>query len=324
MKLAIFALAASAAAFAQDSERVFHFSTLNTPASFAEVMNIFRTIADLNKTVPDAASKAVTTSGSAAKLAIADWLAPRLDGATGTTPEIYQVPGTADDVVGIIDASGAQTPAALQELINVLRTAADINRVFPFNPTKSIVVRAAGERVRLASWLVGQLLSPPASSPAEFLLASDFPRNPQKRIHLYILQKATSAAALQEMVNNLRTVADINRVFPFQQTHALVARGNDESIAICDWLVCALDKAPPGGGEASQHVQILSPYPTEGEERVLYLPAATSQAEVQQLINRIRTDTGMNRVWASDTAKAIALRGNAAQVAKAEQIVRDR
>ena len=322
MRVAILTLAASIATFAQDTGRVFHFTNLNSAPAFQEVTNILRTVADLNKTVPDAESQTITTSGSAAQIAIADWLAPRLDGASGAGPQLYQAPGTADDVVQVIDASGAKTPAALQELVNVARTAADINRVFPFNPAKSIVVRATSERVQLASWLVSQLLSPPASVPAEFLLTSDFPRNPQKRIHLYVTQKATSPAALQEMVNSLRTIADVTRVFPFNQTHAIVARGNDQVIAICDWLISSLDKAPPGQGEASEHIQILSPYPTEGEERVLYLPAASAEKDVMQLVSRIRTDAGVQRVFPSFTAMAISLRGNASQVAKAEEIVR--
>ena len=324
MKLAILALAASVAAFAQDTERVFNFNSLNTPASFEEVANIFRTIAGLNQTAPDPASKTITTRGSAVQIAIADWLAPRLDGPSGAKPELYQVPGTADDVVQVIDAPGAQTIAALQELINAVRTAASINRVFPFNPKKLIIVRAPGERVKLASWLVGQLLSPPASPPAEFLLTNDFPRFPQKRVHLYVLQKATSPAEMQEMVNVVRTTAEINLVFPFRQTHALVARGNDESIAACDWLISALDKDPPGGGEASQHVEKLLPNALEAEERVLYLPVASTRADVMALVNRIRTETGMNRVFPSFTAMAISLRGNAAQVAKAEEIARNR
>lgn len=322
MKVAILVLAVSAAACAQDTPRVFHFANLNTPASFQEATNIMRTVADLKQIVPDAAGKTIATSGSAVQIALAEWLAPRLDGTIDAAPQLYQVPGTADDVVQVIDASGAETPAALQELINVARTAADINRVFPFNPTKSIVVRAAGERVKLASWLVSRLLAPSPPLPAEFLLTSDNPRNPEKRIHLYVLQKATSPAAMQEMVNNVRTIADINYIFPFRQTHALVARGNDEKIAICDWLISALDKTPPGAGEASQHIQILLPYPTDAEERVLYLPAGSAAADVQQLIHRIRTDTGMNRVCPSFTAMAISLKGNAAQVAKAEEIVR--
>jgi hypothetical protein len=322
MKIVILALAASTAALAQDTQHVYHFTNLSTPASFQEVTNVFRTLADLNKIVSDPASKTITTSGGAAQIAIADWLAPRLDGTYGTVSQLYQVPGTADDVVQVINASAAQTPAALQELVNVVRTAADINRVFPFNATKSIVVRAASERVKLASWLVSQLLSPPASMPAEFLLMNDLPRFPQKRIHLYVLQKATSPTAIQETVNIVRTMADVNRVFPFNQTNAVVARGNDEQIAICDWLIPALDKTPPGAGVASEHIQILSPYPTEAEERVFYLPLTSTQTDVLQLINRIRTDTGMNRVFPSFTAMAISLRGNAAQVAKAEEIVR--
>ena len=321
MRVAVLIVAACVAAGAQDTERVFHFANLNTPASFQEVTNILRTVTELDKTVAGPSAETITTTGSAAQIAIADWLVPRLDASDGSGSDEYQVPGAADDVVRIIHAEAAQTPAALQELIIVIRTAAEIHRALPSNATRSIVVRAPSERAKLASWLVNELLSPPSSTPAEFLLANDFPRNPQKRIHIYVLQKANTPASLQETVNIFRTVADLTRVLPFNQTHAVVARGNDQQIAICDWLIPALDRMPPGVGESSAHIQILLPYPTEGEERVLYLPATSTPADLQQFANRIRTDTGITRVSPSVTAMAIALRGNATQVAKAEEIV---
>ncbi len=83
-----------------------------------------------------------------------------------------------------------------------------------------------------------------------------------------------------------------------------------------------LDKTPPGQGEASQHIQLVFPSSTDGEERVFYLPVATGPADVQQLVNRIRTDTKMNIVIPSLNAMAISMRGNAAQVARAEEMVR--
>lgn len=323
MKVAILLLAACSVAYPQKTHAVFHFTNLDTAGSFQEATNVLRAVAGLDTVVPDLASKTITADGSTTQIALADWLALRLDRIDSAAPAPYQVPGSADDFVQIIGASGAQTPAARQELVNVIRTAADLSQVFPFNPTKSIVVRGAAERVELASWLTSQLLAPPLSLPAEFLLMNDVPRHPQKRIHVYIFHKATSPAAIQEIVNGVRVIADVNRVFPFNQTHALVARGNDEQIAICDWLVSALDKMPPGSGEASAHIQIVFPQilpSSDTEERVLYLPASSDSTDIQQLINRIRTDTGMNRVLPVFASRAISFRGNAAQAAKAEEI----
>jgi hypothetical protein len=321
MKFAILTLAVSAAAFAQNTQSVLHFANLN-PQSFQEVSQVLRTVADLTNSVPDPEGKSITITGTAAQIAIAEWVALRLDAGSAGTPQLYTVPDASDDTIQVIDASAAQSPAALQQLVNVVRTTADANRVFPFNATKSIVMRAPSERVKLASWLVGTLLAPPKSVPAEFLLMNDPTRYPQKRIHLYVFQKATSPYAIQEMINTVRTVADINRVFPFNQTHAIVARGNDDQIAIADWLSSMLDKIPPGQGEASAHIQIQFPPTPDIEERVFYLPATTGQADIQQLVNRIRTDTKMNIVIPSLSAMAISMRGSATQVAQAEEIVR--
>ncbi len=167
MKLAILALTVSASAFAQNTQSVLHFANLSSK-SLQEATNILRTVDDLSQCVPDPAGKTITISGSATQIALAEWLALRLDWPSGGAAQLYQMPGAADDAVQVIDASGAQTPAAVQELVNVVRTIADSNKVFAFNATKSIVVRSPNERVRLSSWLVSTLLSPPKAVPAEF------------------------------------------------------------------------------------------------------------------------------------------------------------
>jgi general secretion pathway protein D len=51
-------------------------------------------------------------------------------------------------------------PAELQEIVNVVRTAADINRVFPYNSQFALVVRGEADRVELASKLIHDLDKP--------------------------------------------------------------------------------------------------------------------------------------------------------------------
>src|SRR5581483_2277494 len=48
----------------------------------------------------------------------------------------------------------------LQEIVNVVRTAADINRVFPYNSQFALVVRGEADRVELASKLIHDLDKP--------------------------------------------------------------------------------------------------------------------------------------------------------------------
>lgn len=322
MKVALFALIVTVAAAAQVTQRVYTFTNVTTPVGLQEVTNIFRAVGDTKDVLPDITRHTVTVNADATGLGIFDWLAPLLDVTSGTGAQQFQVPGNADDVIAVIYAPGAASPVAMQELVNVARTAADINRVFPVNGPKAIVARGASERIALAKWCATELLALSAPSPAEFLLTQDIPQYPAKRIHVYRLNTATSPIAIQETVNTLRTTAEVNRVFPFNQTHAIVARGNDEQIALSDWLVSALDKTPPGSGVASQHIQLATPYPMPGsEERVFYLPPTTTPAALQQVVNNIRQDVGINRVFPANIPVAITVRGNADQVARAEEIV---
>jgi len=323
MKLIVLTLAVSTAALAQNTQRVYTFSSVSAPSSFAEVGNIFRTIADMKDITVNVQAKTVTAGGTASQIAILDWLAPRLD-ATSAAPGIYQVPGTADDVVQIVNASAAKNPAALQELVNIARTAADLNRVFPFNSSMAIVVRGSSDRAKMTEWAVQQLLSPPSASVAEYMLADDLSRLPSKRVHIYFLRKATAPIQIQEFVNVVRTAADLNRIFPFQQNPALVARGNDSQIELADWLVRSLDVPPPGTGMVSDHVQIVTPYPDPAtEQRVFYFPAGTPSAALQKVVNQLRSDTGSPRVFPFSEAAAVVFRGNPTQAAKAEEVARE-
>lgn len=321
MKFLVLTLATTAA-FAQNTERVYNFTNLSSPASFTEVANLIRTIADTKDVTAQVQAKTITASGTVAQIAIIDWLAPRLESASAAS-EIYQVTGGADDVIQIVNASAARTPAALQELVNVARTAADVNRVLPLNASKLIVVRGPSDRAKMIEWSVQQLLSTQPPHVAEYMLADDDTHIPSKRVHIYFLQKATAPLQIQELVNVVRTAADINRVFPFQQTPALVVRANDSAMQVADWLVRSLDIAPPGKGMASEHVQIMTPYPDSAtEQRIFYIPTTAAPATLQTLVTRLRTETASPRVFPFSEAAAVVFRGNPTQAAKAEEVAR--
>jgi general secretion pathway protein D len=65
-----------------------------------------------------------------------------------------------DNVTKVFYLQNVGTPAELQEIVNVVRTAADINRVFPFNSQFALVVRGEADRVELAGKLIHDLDKP--------------------------------------------------------------------------------------------------------------------------------------------------------------------
>ena len=59
---------------------------------------------------------------------------------------------------------------------------------------------------------------------------------------VFYLQNVMVAAELQEIVNVVRTAADINRVFPYNAQFALVVRGEADRVELAEKLIHALDK----------------------------------------------------------------------------------
>jgi len=65
-----------------------------------------------------------------------------------------------EQVTKVFYLQNVASPAELQEIVNVVRTAADINRVFPYNSQFALVVRGEADRVELATKLIHDLDKP--------------------------------------------------------------------------------------------------------------------------------------------------------------------
>lgn len=65
-----------------------------------------------------------------------------------------------EQVTKVFYLQNVMLPAELQEIVNVVRTAADINRVFPYNSQFALVVRGEADRVELAEKLIHDLDKP--------------------------------------------------------------------------------------------------------------------------------------------------------------------
>lgn len=65
-----------------------------------------------------------------------------------------------EQVTKVFYLQNVMVAAELQEIVNVVRTAADINRVFPYNSQFALVVRGEADRVELAGKLIHDLDKP--------------------------------------------------------------------------------------------------------------------------------------------------------------------
>ena len=130
----------------------------------------------------------------------------------------------------VIYLTHVETPQDLQEVVNVVRSIAEIRDVTP-DPTKmSITVHGTADQNALAQWLCGEIdraAPQPAGTQQYTVPNSDVPA-----VQVFFLAQMNTPQFLQEAVNAVRSVADIQRFFPYNRLHAVIARGSIEQAAV--------------------------------------------------------------------------------------------
>ncbi|MDR3700970.1 MAG: cohesin domain-containing protein [Candidatus Sulfopaludibacter sp.] len=121
-----------------------------------------------------------------------------------------------EQVTKVFYLQNVSTPAELQEIVNVVRTAADINRVFPYNAQFALVVRGEADRVELAGKLIHDLDKPKSEMLVDILViesSSTFSRQITAAIASTGLNQPISfapRASIQSTTANAANNANVN------------------------------------------------------------------------------------------------------------------
>jgi hypothetical protein len=275
---------------------------------------------------------------------MAEWLFQRLDRPAGESPlpgsvsPEYPVPGAADDVVRVFYPAHLATSEGLIGLVNTLRTLADIRRLSVCVGTRALAMRGTAGQAALTEWLVNALDKPDGWQPSasQNPVAYDYWNRPTpdanaSAVRVFYTAHAETPQDRQEVVNLTRTLADLQRLFPFGPAKALVLRGTPNQAALAEWLLNALDKPAdwqPAAGQNPAESQYRADDPRSNGEidlvRVFYLAPTITPQDLQALVTQIRIAANIQRMFANPTHHAIALRGTPTQVSIAEQLVAPR
>ena len=177
MRFVILALAASA--LYGQTNQVFQLTQKENQQQLEEIATVLRGTANIQQVSVDDLKGTVAVEGTAGQIAVADWLVHQVDQpANGPFSGVheYRPPAGSDDVVRVFYVNHAARPQELQEIVTAVRSVADIQRVFVYNPLRAAVVRGTGQQISLAVWLVDQLNQPAnaaAPSPHEYQLPGD-------------------------------------------------------------------------------------------------------------------------------------------------------
>jgi hypothetical protein len=306
----------------QTPEKTFYFSHIQTPQATQEAANAIRSIGDIRDVTPDAPKHSVTVSGTEEQLAIAGWLAAELDN-PAAPPATRDLPFSDPraPLAQVFFLRHLSSAVELQEVVNAVRSVTDIQRCFPMNQQKAIVMRAMPEQIKAADWILGVLDRPADAAPGEpqeyRLPEGVLDARSGLLVRAAPITHITTPQGIQELVNGTRSMADLQRFFPIQSRRFVLMRGTDEQLAVAKWLMQQFD-GPAGTGTKEYRMGL----PGSEIVQVSYVNAGTP-ASLKETAVEIQKVTRMQHVFPF-TSGAIAMRGSAAQLSEAAAVIQSK
>jgi hypothetical protein len=304
------------------TDRTYYFTQPTSAKDMAAVTTTIRTVVDLQDIVPDEEHHALKAHGPVDKLLAADWLFQQLEhpGPPNAAAEYKLTDDPHQEVIHIFRVSPAASTADITALVTAIRTLADIQRLFPLADRKTIVGRESPEKLALADWMVRQLSPPEGEAPTEDSPPYPTPAWPgsgPEMARIWRMAPSTTAAQLTSTITAIRTIADLQRMFPFESSKALLAKGSVDRMAVADWIVHELAK-PVDPGTAHQ---TSLPGPMDSSVRLFFLAPQTSTADLTTLVTKIRAELDIRRMFPLAAPPAVVLRGRPDQMPAAEAMV---
>ncbi|HWZ34321.1 MAG TPA: hypothetical protein VNX18_23445 [Bryobacteraceae bacterium] len=303
----------------QTVDRTITFAHTDDPQNIQEVASLCRTIADIKDVSVDVAQRSMTLHGTADQISVVEWLVKRLDRPladqqNSDSNETRMPDPRNETVIRLIYLTHNETIQQFQEIATATRTTADVRRVFTYNAPRAMVLRGTPEQIALASWVVGQL-DQPLDAPLRHSAAEyREPASSDDVTRVFTLAYAESIQDFQEMATSMRMIADIRRVFTYNERRAVSVRGTADQLAMAQWLMGRLDR-PDSARDAS-----LYALPASGDEKVgvYYVSPNMPGPDFQKSAISIRASTGMARVFTHSGRRAIVVRGTSDQLARTE------
>jgi hypothetical protein len=311
----------TAVSFGQ-ADKTFYFTPPVTLPEMTAMATTIRTVVDLRDVSIDKVRQALVTQGPVEKSVAAEWVFHHLDGPGGqSAPAEYKMFGDKGEVIAVIPVAPSGTLADLTAVTTAVRTVADIQRLFPYEWREAMVARDTAERIAAAEW-IAQQVSPsdgqaPTGDSAPYPMAPQRPDWDPEEIRVFRMDPKSTDADLTSMVTAIRTVADLQRLFPFSTGKALIARGSQAKVAVAEWLVH--ERAKPAD-TASVHQTTLMGL-MDGVVRLFCLGPQTSDTDLTALVTQIRATTGVNRIFPLNRPPAVVLRGRPDQMRTVEGMV---
>jgi hypothetical protein len=242
-----------------DLVRVIHLAPGDTPQASQEMVNLLRSILEIQRSSTCNPTKSLILRGTSDQIAVSQWIVNALDqpasartpgpaGLSNTYTEVRTPPNPA--AAAYIAARNAvrifftntPNPQASQEIVNSLRSIIEIQRVVTYNPAKAIVLRATPGEAAMAEWMIAELDKPggsvPTATQGQTPAANQYPMPGSTEVAgIFYIPYVSSPVALQDAANQIRSTLQIQRVVACNLPQALTIRGTTDQLALAQKLI---------------------------------------------------------------------------------------
>ena len=294
----------------------YKFITPQTSQGMEEVATIVRSVASVPQVSVDTSTATLTFIGPAEAVNFAEWILPQVDKTAGDSGlHEYRLPSGDIGRVGFL--SNVQTAQSVQQLLSIVRVVADVQKILILTSNHAIVLRGHDWVVAFAEWIIGQIdqsIQQKADpTPREFTVGGpDFRGGLGHGACLMFLTNITAQKQMMQVLQVLRTVDDVSKVFSYAASHAVVFRAGDVDFQRAEWLIKELDATmghPPG-------TTTFTAPAGDDVTKDFYLGNATDEW-VQSAVTSIGSEFKIRKIFYTTAPANIVVRGTADQIAAA-------
>ena len=207
-----------------------------------------------------------------------------------------------------------------EQVANAVRTVVAIEQVSVDAEAKSLSVTGTPDQRALANWLFHDFdVDPQGPRPdtQEYVI----PNAGDDVAHVFYFN-GLQPAQLQELVNMMRTIVDVTRIYQSVQANAIAVRGTSAQIAASAWIAATLTQ-PPTAGKHEYNLPPSADYTGRAGTvvRIFFLTHNQTQQDEQEIVSALRTITDAGKIYQYRYSLAIVMRGQAEKIAIAEWLV---
>lgn len=247
----LFAILLASSALAQvpasAPERALRFSHPLTASDYQEIATILRTVLDISTVKIDQAQQLIAVNGTTAQMADAEWLVTALDMPDEAARKLpvheRTIEGKKPEFVRVFYLDREVSNMDVQELLTVLRTVADVQKIFNYSSNKALAVRADAPTMDMTVWLVTEL-NRTRSNDAVYsgIHEHRILSKSGDLLRVFFPEHARSSMELSALVTALRRDLRVEKAFHDTRAGAVVMRGSPELVSQSERLITARDQ----------------------------------------------------------------------------------